>query len=399
MTEVDVLLPLVRGAVDARLEHVLARLRAQWPAPSTAADELFDAAATALTGGKRMRAVLGAVGLALLNEDHAGSVDQVSRERHDSSGTADRVAVLAGPTAARLGAALELYQASALVHDDVIDAADTRRGLPSAHRRYASRHRQAGWRGSAEGYGVSAAILLGDLLMSASATEMGAAAATAERGAARAARDAFDAMTTEVAVGQFLDVHHEVLPLPDPTDHPVAAGTAMREAALEVVRHKSARYSVMYPLVVGALLAGVDPRSELLEALKVFGEEIGIAFQLRDDVLGVFGDPALTGKPAGDDLREGKRTVLLALTWQRCNDAGRALLTRVLTQGAAASAADVAATADIIRDCGALAAHEEEIAAHTATGLGALDAVPSALSDAPRETLTALAHLLTARRS
>ncbi|MBW3068167.1 polyprenyl synthetase family protein [Actinomyces sp. 594] len=405
MTDVDALLPLVRSAVDARLEHVLGELRARWHDPSGAADDLFDAAATAVSGGKRMRAVLGAVGLALLTQDGTASGD---RGRDGCrSGNRDgsrpepprREDVLTGSTAAHLGAALELYQASALVHDDVIDAADTRRGLPSAHRRFAARHLETGWRGAAESYGVSAAILLGDLLMSASATEMGAAAATAERGAARAARDAFDAMTTEVAVGQFLDVHHEVLPLPAPTAQPVQAGAAMHRAALAVVRHKSARYSVMYPLLVGALLAGVDPHSELFRVLEVFGEEIGIAFQLRDDVLGVFGDPSLTGKPAGDDLREGKRTVLLALTWQRCSDADRALLTRVLSRGHAAADEDIAAATEVIRDCGALTAHEEEIASHTAAGLGALAESPAILNDVARQSLTALAEVLTSRRS
>lgn len=380
MTDVDALLPLVRGAVDARLDEVLGRLRAQWLDSPAVADELLDAATMSLAGGKRMRAVLGTVGLAL-------------------AGDADPAAVATGPTAAGLGAALELYQASALVHDDVIDAADTRRGQPAAHRRYATRHRQAGWTGSADGYGVSAAILLGDLLMSAATAQLGQAAAGCERGAARAARDAFDAMTAEVAVGQFLDVHQEVLPLPAPADRPVAAGAAMREVALDVVRHKSARYSVMYPLLIGALLAGAAPDGELLAALEVFGEQIGIAFQLRDDVLGVFGDPSLTGKPAGDDLREGKRTVLVALAWQRCNDAGRALLARVLAGAGAAPAEDVAAAAALIRDCGALAAHEDEIAAHTATGLAALEAAPGALTEHSQRTLQGLATLLTARHS
>ncbi|MDU0349192.1 polyprenyl synthetase family protein [Actinomyces sp. MRS3W] len=389
-TDVDVLLPLVRGVVDARLERVVAQLREHWHASAPASDELLDAADALLTGGKRMRAVLGAVGLALPGQSSA------------------RAEVLGGPIAARLGAALELYQASALVHDDIIDAADTRRGRPAAHRRYAARHRQAGWQGAADSFGVNAAILLGDLLMSAASAQMGAAASRCDRAAAAAAREAFDAMTAEVAVGQFLDVHQEVLALPSPSQSPVDAGTAMRIAALEVVRHKSARYSVMYPLLIGALLAGAQPGSALLTALEVFGEEIGVAFQLRDDVLGVFGDPQVTGKPAGDDLREGKRTVLVALTWQRCNDAGRALLTRVLS-GQASGEKDIAAAAAVIRDCGALAAHEEEIAAHTAAGLAALDALPEephaasrpidASSQSARALLADLATVLTARQT
>ncbi|WP_103062718.1 polyprenyl synthetase family protein [Actinomyces qiguomingii] len=379
MTEVDTLLPLVRDVVDTRLDRVLTRMRSQWHDRRAQTDALLDAATELLSGGKRMRAALGAVGLTLPDGGDAPAE------------------VLGGPTAARLGAALELYQASALVHDDVIDAADTRRGRPAAHRRYAARHQQSGWHGSAQAYGMSAAILLGDLLMSAAAAEMGAAVRDVDGQAARNARDAFDAMTAEVAVGQFLDVHHEVLPLPDPADRPVQAGAAMRSSALEVVRHKSARYSVMYPLLIGALLAGAPPQGELLAALEVFGEQVGVAFQLRDDALGVFGDPELTGKPAGDDLREGKRTVLVALAWQRCNDKGRRLLTEVLT--GCAGAAEVERAARVIRDCGALHALEEEISAHTATGLAALDALPDALSPGARETLHDLTKVLTARQN
>ncbi|MDO4901310.1 polyprenyl synthetase family protein [Actinomyces sp.] len=381
MTDVDALLPLVRGVVDARLERVLARMGAQWHDRTPQTDALLDAAAELLSGGKRMRAALGAVGLTLPAADA-------------------RTDVLGGPTAARLGAALELYQASALVHDDVIDAADTRRGRPSAHRRFSAHHRQAGWHGSSEDYGMSAAILLGDLLLSAASAEMGAAVRHIDAEAARTARDAFDAMTAEVAFGQFLDVHREVLPLPPPTDLPVEAGAAMRAAALEVVRHKSARYSVMYPLLIGALLAGAAPHGAMFAALRVFGEEIGVAFQLRDDVLGVFGDPTLTGKPAGDDLREGKRTVLVALAWQRCDDAGRILLTRVLTGsgGGTVTDADVERAAGVIRDCGALAALEEEIAAHAATGLDALATSPNSLDASALDMLHGLTEVLTARQ-
>ena len=120
------------------------------------------------------------------------------------------------------------------------------------------------------------------------------------------------------------------LPPPRPDEDPREAGRRMHRTALEVVRRKSARYSVMHPLLIGALQAGAAPGDPLHERLSVFGEELGIAFQLRDDELGVFGDPALTGKPVGDDLREGKRTVLVALAWERADGEGRALL-RILS--------------------------------------------------------------------
>ena len=333
-----------------------------------------------MSSGKRMRAVLGAVGLAL------GAAPE------------ERSRLMTGATAVRLGAALELYQASALVHDDVVDAAPTRRGLPAAHRRYAAQHAASGWLGDAATYGSSAAILLGDLLMSLAGAEMGAAVAPlADSAQAAAVRDAFDAMTAEVAVGQVLDVRSEVTALPSPDADPAVAGQAMLDSALAVVRRKSARYSVMHPLLIGALLGGAATEAPPYAALRVFGEQVGIAFQLRDDVLGVYGDPDLTGKPAGDDLREGKRTVLLAMAWRRTDRAGRVLLSRVLTnQGA--SAGLIAAASDLIRDCGALSEHEERIAAHARAGVRALDGTPQGtLDQAGRSDLLALARALTAR--
>mgnify|MGYP001645628752 FL=1 len=350
---------------------------------SPASDELFDTADALVSSGKRMRAVLGAVGLAL------GTPGAQPHKRNR---------LMTGTTASHLGAALEFYQASALVHDDVIDAAFTRRGLPTAHRQYTAQHASSGWRGDATTYGNSAAVLLGDLLMSLASAEMGAAVRPlAESAQAASVRDAFDAMTAEVAVGQFLDVRSEVSALPAPEVDAAAAGQAMLDSALAVVRRKSARYSVMHPLLIGALLGGATTDSPLYAALRTFGEEVGIAFQLRDDVLGVYGDPDLTGKPAGDDLREGKRTVLLAMAWRRTDRAGRVLLSRVLTnQGA--SAGLIAAASDLIRDCGALSEHEEKIAAHARAGVRALDGTPQGtLDQAGRSDLLALARALTAR--
>ena len=370
----------VRAAVDTRLAQVLDARRAQWADLAPACEDLLDAAEALVSSGKRMRAVLGAVGLAL------GAAPE------------ERSRLMTGATAVRLGAALELYQASALVHDDVVDAAPTRRGLPAAHRRYAAQHAASGWLGDAATYGSSAAILLGDLLMSLAGAEMGAAVAPlADSAQAAAVRDAFDAMTAEVAVGQFLDVRSEVTALPSPDADPDVAGQAMLDSALAVVRRKSARYSVMHPLLIGALLGGAATDAPPYAALRVFGEQVGIAFQLRDDVLGVYGDPDLTGKPAGDDLREGKRTVLLAMAWRRTDRAGRVLLSRVLTnQGA--SAGLIAAASDLIRDCGALAEHEERIAAHARAGVRALDGTPQGtLDQAGRSDLLALARALTAR--
>ncbi|WP_315584638.1 polyprenyl synthetase family protein [Actinomyces viscosus] len=386
MSALPAALGRVRPAVEHRLEEVLTGCHRRWQDLGQAAPELLETAENALSGGKRMRAVLGAVGCAL-----------TAAPEHRSER-------LTGDDAVRLGAALELYQASALVHDDLMDGADTRRGLPAAHRAFARNHDARGWLGYSQVFGANGAVLLGDLLLSLAGEEMSAlaqAGASSETGdrALRNARSAFDAMTTEVALGQFLDVRSENLPLPWGQD-PGAAARRMHDDALSVVRHKSARYSVRHPLIIGALLAGLDPTGPTAEQLAVFGEEIGIAFQLRDDELGVFGSPRVTGKPAGDDLREGKRTVLLALTWGRCDDAGRELLGGVLAN-AEATAEQIADAAVLIEDCGARAVHEEIITTHRDAGLKALERLQDegVVSAASLADLADLADLLTHRNS
>ena len=386
MSALPAALGRIRPAVEHRLEEILSMCRRRWEGLGPAAPELLETARSVLGGGKRMRAVLGAVGCALLTAPE------------------HRAERLTGSDAVHLGAALELYQASALVHDDLMDGADTRRGLPAAHRAFARDHEARGWLGRSQAFGANGAILLGDLLLSLAGEEMSALAGAhispeADHGAARHARAAFDAMTTEVALGQFLDVRSENLPLPQGQD-PAVAARRMHDDALSVVRHKSARYSVRHPLFIGALLAGMDPAGPTAEHLAVFGEEIGIAFQLRDDELGVFGSPRVTGKPAGDDLREGKRTVLLALTWGRCDEAGRHLLGSVLANPEATEEQIGEVTA-LIEDCGARAAHEEIIAAHRDAGNRALERLGNegVVSTASLEDLAVLADLLTHRVS
>ena len=386
MSTLPAALSRVRPAVEHRLEEVLSGCRRRWEDLGQAAPELLDAAGSILGGGKRMRAVLGAVGCALL------TTPERRAERLTSS------------DAVGLGTALELYQASALIHDDLMDGADTRRGLPAAHRFFARDHDARGWLGPSQTFGTNGAILLGDLLLSLAGEEMSALARThtscepADKALWRA-RAAFDAMTTEVALGQFLDVRSENLPLPWGQE-PAVAARHMHDDALSVVRHKSARYSVRHPLLIGALLSGLDPSSPTAEHLAAFGEEIGIAFQLRDDELGVFGSPQVTGKPAGDDLREGKRTVLLALTWGRCDDAGRRLLGSVLAN-AEATPEQITEAAALIEGCGARAAHEEIITTHRDSGREALERLRNegVVSTASLEDLAALADLLTHRNS
>ena len=353
MSALPAALGRVRPAVEHRLTQVLEDCHLRWEDLGQAAPELLEAAGSVLSGGKRMRAVLGAVGCAIL------------------SAPKQRAERLTGSDAVHLGTALELYQASALVHDDLMDSADTRRGLPAAHRVFARNHEARGWLGRPQTFGANGAILLGDLLLSLAGEEMSAlapsrASSQTRSSAVRYARSAFDAMTTEVALGQFLDVRSENLPLPWDRE-PGAAARRMQGDALSVVRHKSARYSVRHPLLIGALLAGLEPS---------------------------------TGNPTGDYLRAGQRTVLLALTWERCDKAGRHLLGSVLANPEATEEQIGEVTA-LIEDCGARAAHEEIIAAHREAGNQALERLgdEGVVSTASLEDLAVLADLLTHRVS
>lgn len=330
--------------------------------------ELLAPGRALLTGGKRLRAQLcGAGWLA------AGGATS------DPDGELPEALVLAG-------SALELFQATALIHDDVIDGSLTRRGAPAAHQSFATLHRNGGFLGNAASFGHAGAILLGDLLLAAASAEMRRAARAAGTMAGEAAHRIFDAMMIEVAFGQYLDVRAQEMPWQQDS------GSDAVERALQVVRHKSARYSVEHPLALGAALAGGAP--ELLTALRSVGLPLGEAFQLRDDELGVFGDPEVTGKPAGDDLREGKRTVLLTLTLQRVSETERGLLQQRV--GAPdLSLTEVEHMRDLMQRCGAVAEHERMIAARQVQGLDALRRTE--LSPASRAHLTALAEALVRR--
>ena len=215
------------------------------------------------------------------------------------------------------------------------------------------RGRQAagGWSGDPEKFGISAAILLGDLCLVAAQRELSEALAPLSQERAETVRRAFDAMQSEVMVGQYLDVLVQAQPWGlDPA--------ADEERARAVLRAKSASYSVRHPLVIGTLLAGAT--SDQVATIDAIGLPLGEAFQLRDDVLGVFGDPSVTGKPAGDDLREGKRTVLVARTLAAGDAAQRELVTARLGDRALTDD-DVEALRDAVVQSGALAGLDELI--------------------------------------
>ncbi|MCO4238365.1 polyprenyl synthetase family protein [Pseudarthrobacter raffinosi] len=283
------------------------------------------------------------------------------------------------------GSALELFQAAALIHDDIIDRSDTRRGGPSVHRRFSQLHHAQGWALDSERFGQAAAILTGDLCLSFSEeafTDIGAQAAAGSR-----ARLIFNLMRAEVMAGQYLDILEEVAgPVRD------RAGAVTR--AQSIIRFKSAKYSTEHPLALGGALA--DAPDELLRGYSAFALPLGEAFQLRDDVLGVFGDPVTTGKPAGDDLREGKRTVLIALALGQASTAESAFIDAKLGSPDLGDA-DVAEIRRIIEESGALQATEVLINEFGAAAYDALEQLP--LEELPKTALRKLAEATVSRAS
>lgn len=291
----------------------------------------------------------------------------------------------AHPDIIAAGCALELFQAAALIHDDIIDRSDTRRGGPSVHRRFSELHEGEGWALDSERFGHAAAILTGDLCLSFSEeafTEIGDRAASGT-----AARRIFNLMRAEVMAGQYLDILEEVAgPVRD------RAGAVHR--ARSIIRFKSAKYSTEHPLALGGALAGAG--EELLQGYSAFALPLGEAFQLRDDVLGVFGDPGTTGKPAGDDLREGKRTVLVGFAINQAGAAESRYIDTMLGRQDL-GAAEVAEIRRIIVDCGALEATEAMIEDLSNEAFEALERLP--LADLPLTALRRLAEAAVSRAS
>ena len=290
------------------------------------------------------------------------------------------------PAVVRAAAALELLQASALIHDDYMDGSDTRRGAPAIHRRFEALHRAGAWEGEPERFGAAAAILLGDITLTWCDELFTRCGLDAVR--IHAARPVFDLMRSEVMAGQYLDVVAQARGLS------VSSPRETLARARTVIRYKSAKYTIERPLQLGAALATGTADGPLAAALSSYGLPLGEAFQLRDDVLGVFGDPAATGKPAGDVLREGKQTVLVALAALQATDAqGKAL--RAGLGDPALDEAGVGELRSIIADTGALAEVEERISELTRTALAALE--PAPITAESRAVLAELAVAATAR--
>jgi geranylgeranyl diphosphate synthase type I len=313
-----------------RVDHTLAQFvehqRSLFAAMGPDLDELADAAIAFVEGGKRLRPQFCLAGWLVAG----GDPDE--------------------PGIVPAAASLEWLQGSALVHDDLMDGSDTRRGRPAVHREFEARHRDGHRVGDPAGFGESVAVLLGDLMLS-WCDEM---FRTSGLPTVPVALTYLDLCKTEVVAGQFLDVVGQ-------TRRTLSVAEAMR-----VVRFKSAKYTVERPLHMGAALAGAD--SDLIDALSEVALPLGEAFQLRDDVLGVFGDPSVTGKPAGDDLREGKRTVLVARTHELSDETGRSLLAETL-----GTADAVGPLTELIRSSGALEAVEADISRLEAQADAAID--------------------------
>lgn len=315
-----------------------------------------------LNGGKRIRPTFAWLGWAgtkgLTLKDAAAQPEALSVLRTVSS--------------------LEFLQACALIHDDIIDSSDTRRGQPTVHRRFSVAHAERSWLGHGETYGRSVAILVGDLALSWADDmfmEGGLSPAPLQR-----AWEAWREMRTEVVCGQILDITAE------------AQGDSSVMSAQRVNRYKTAAYTVERPLHIGAAIAGADPST--IAALRAFGRAIGVAFQLRDDQLGVFGDPEVTGKPSGDDLREGKRTVLVALALEHSDARGRRELEAGL--GTPLAADEVARLRTIIEESGASKRVEERIDALTAEALELLK--DAHISEEVAQSLERMALISTQRR-
>jgi geranylgeranyl diphosphate synthase, type I len=286
------------------------------------------------------------------------------------------------PRVVDAGAAFEMLHAFALVHDDVMDGSDTRRGERTAHLVHEDQHRAAGWRGEARRFGEGAAILIGDL-----------AHVYADRLLGDVPADVWSVwneLRLELNVGQYLDL----------------LGTARadrdRELARRISRYKSGKYTIERPLHVGAALAG--RLGDLRGPLSAYGDPLGEAFQLRDDMLGAFGDPARTGKPVGQDLREGKPTPLLAVAVERAADPrgpdganGAAGAAEILDRvgDPALGPEEIAAIQEVLVDTGAVEAIERLIDELTDRAVDAIDAVD--ITPAARDELIDLARFVASR--
>jgi geranylgeranyl diphosphate synthase type I len=339
----------VASRVDKRLEALLAVERERWAkVDADLVPPIDEIARLVLAGGKRLRPAFCFWGFVGAGGDPT-----------------DELVIDAG-------AALELLHAFALFHDDVMDGSLTRRGEPTTNAKFEARHGVEKLAGESRRFGDGVAILVGDLAYVYSDQLM--------RNASPQAWTIWNELRIELNFGQYLDM----------------LGSAMnerrREKAERICRYKSGKYTIERPLHLGALLAA-PTRNDLIPVLSTYGLPLGDAFQMRDDVLGAFGDTAITGKPVGDDLREGKPTPLMAIATARANAAQLKELQLVGNQDL--SPEQIARVQEVIRETGALDELETVITRLTDEAIAAVGHVP--FTQSVRDELITLAEYVSWR--
>jgi len=343
-------LTAIAARVEARLREFLEPEHARWAAfDAELAEPMAEIGRLVLVGGKRLRPAFCHWGYVGAGGDPADAM------------------------VANAGAAFELMHAFALFHDDVMDDAASRRGNPTTHTVFAQHHRDGRWAGEARRFGEGVAILVGDLAFVYSDQMMA--------GAGPAAWAIWNELRIELNVGQVLDILGSV------------RNERSRHKAEQICRYKSGKYTIERPLHLGAVMAAPDRAAELLPALSAYGLPLGDAFQMRDDVMGAFGDAAVTGKPVGGDLREGKPTPLMARAVEAATAAQAEVL--ALVGRTDLDDADVARVQQAIVDTGALADLEATISRLTAEAVAAIERAP--ITAEARDELIALAAYVSQR--
>lgn len=325
---------------------------------------LTDAIRAAAMGGKRLRGQFCVWG---------------ARVAAEVSGTAGAPST---PGVWETATAIEMFHLAALIHDDIMDGSDARRGMPTVHRAFTDRHVAEHLSGDARAHGSAMAILAGDLCLMWSDELLGDAVADLDRATRSVVRSMWSTMRDEAFAGQTLDMLAQT------------RETITRQRARTILHYKSAKYTISHPLRLGGALAGAP--ADLLARYDEIGVLAGEAFQLRDDVLGMFGDPAETGKPVIDDLREGKRTLLVALTQERADPAGRRLLSTSLGNPEVTDD-DLLAVRELMAATGALAETEVRIDDLTAAAQEVIDRIE--VDESAREALRELVRQSVRRRS
>jgi geranylgeranyl diphosphate synthase type I len=344
-------LAAIAGRVEQRLREFLEPEEQRWSSfDADLAEPVREIGRLVLVGGKRLRPAFCHWGYVAAGGDPAD------------------------PMVANAGAAFELMHAFALFHDDVMDDAASRRGEPTTHTVFTEHHRDHAWAGEARRFGEGVAILVGDLAFVYADQLMADASPAAWR--------IWNELRIELNIGQVLDIVGSV------------RNERSRAKAERICRYKSGKYTIERPLHLGAVMAAPDRAVELLPALSGYGLPLGDAFQMRDDVMGAFGDAAVTGKPVGGDLREGKPTPLLARAVEAATAAQGEVL--ALVGRVDLTDADVARVQQVIVDTGALADLERTIATLTAEAVGAIERAP--ITTVARDELVVLAAYVSQRQ-